>query len=184
MVAEVLGFALNLRAPSLASTAWFKPSLHPPTQCSGPAGVFIHNDDLVFLHNIFHVLLIKTVRLEQLQDGVDFLGPRFKILFLCDWSSALSSDLCAPCINLVQQRRQIRQHKSFRVLGANETLQPFTVRSASWLFSSMANSNSLFPGKGPPSSGPGQIQFGPIHQPRFRVFQKVSTTPRILAGRF
>ena len=37
------------------------------------AGVLVHDDDLVFLHDVLHVELVKAVGLEQLRDGVDLL---------------------------------------------------------------------------------------------------------------
>ena len=47
-----------------------------------PAGELVDDENLVFLDDIFHVLLVKAVGLEQLGDVVDALGLRVIVLLL------------------------------------------------------------------------------------------------------
>ena len=47
-------------------------------------------------------------------------------------------------VDLVQGGGQVRQHEGVRILRAEESCGPFSVRSASWLFSSMAKKSCSF----------------------------------------
>ena len=85
------------------------------------AGVFIDDDDLVFLDDVLHVLLIKAVGLEQLRDGVDALRLGFEFLLQLGLRfQPLARIGFRPGIDLVQRRRQIRQHERIRIFRAQK----------------------------------------------------------------
>ena len=136
--------------------------------------MFIHNDDLVFLHDVFHVLLVKTVSLEQLRDGVDFLGLRFKFLLQLGLGlHALAHVGLRAGVNVMQQGRQIGQHEGFRILGADGVAAFFGEVGVVALFVHGKQQLLFFPVKVHFLLVPVQIQLGLIHQPQILgIFQK------------
>ena len=179
-----LGFALDFNA--FLGLNGLMQTVAPAAAAHEPAGVFIHNDDLVFLDDVFHVFLVKAVGLEQLRDGVDFLGFRFKILL----QSGLGLHAFArigfrPGINLVQQRRQIGQDKGFGVLGADDVAAFFGEIGLVTLFVNGKQQLLFFPVKIHLFLVPVQIQFGLVHQPQvFGVFQEFQQAFGFRVGRF
>ena len=137
-----LGFALDLHAflgfDRLVQTVAPAPAIH------GAPGVFVHDDDLAVFHHVMNVQLVEAVGLEQLGDGVDVAGLRFELgLDFAPSFQPLARVGFRAGVNLMKFHRQIGQHEGVRVLGRMK-LRPFSVRSASWLFSSMAKKSSSF----------------------------------------
>ena len=86
-----------------------------------PAGVFIDNDNLAFLHHVVHVLLVNAVRTEQLRDVVDALGLMVHVLLaLFLFHDPLLWRERLVLINLGELRDQIGQHKGVRIIRAHE----------------------------------------------------------------
>jgi hypothetical protein len=60
----------------------------PPPSAHLAARVFIHDDHLVLLHHVLHVLLKEAVRPQQVRDIVDALAlpvaPRLELVFFLD----------------------------------------------------------------------------------------------------
>src|SRR5579885_2871829 len=67
-----LGFALDGHA-FLGLNGLVQP-VAPAAAGHEPAGVLVHDDDLVVLHDVFDIPLVERIGLEQLRDGVNFLG--------------------------------------------------------------------------------------------------------------
>jgi len=96
----------------------------PPPPRHQAARVFVHDDDLVALDDILHVLLVQTIRLEQLGNGMNALGFGFKLLLEPGFRfQPLARVFLRPRVDRMQRRRQVRQHKGIRVLRA-EVIAP------------------------------------------------------------
>src|SRR5882724_8719383 len=102
--------------------------LHSLVQAIAPAapghqaaGVFVNDDDLIILDDVLNVFLVKGVSLEQLGDGMNALGLGLELLLqFCLGLKAFAGIGFGPDINLVQCRREIREHEGIRVFGAEE----------------------------------------------------------------
>ena len=102
-------------------------SVAPAAAGHEPARVFVHDDDLVLLHDVFHVLLVKAVALKQLRDGMDFFGA---LVSKSCCNRVLASMRFAGIgirngINLMEQRRQVRQHENASGSLGLIALRPF-----------------------------------------------------------
>ena len=86
-----------------------------------PARVLVHDDDLVFLHDVFDVELVKAVSLEQLRDGVDLLrlGLELRLNLRLRLQPFARVGFRAG-VHVVQHRVQIRQHEGIRIFRADE----------------------------------------------------------------
>ncbi len=87
------------------------------------ARIFVHDDDLVVLDHILHVLLIEAIGLEELGDRVDAL--RLGLIFLVKLRLGLRAFAhvgfrLRAVVNFVQRRAQVGQHEGVRVFRAEE----------------------------------------------------------------
>ena len=73
---ERLGFLFNLH-PFLGLNSLVQ-TVRPAPPGHDPAGIFVDNHHLAFLHDIFHIALIQAVGAEQLSDDVNFLACLFE----------------------------------------------------------------------------------------------------------
>ena len=174
---ERLRFALDLHA--FLGLDRLVQAIAPAAAGHQAARVFIHDDDLVVLDDVLHVLLVKAVGLEQLRNGVDALGLglefrlqlglRLQPLARRRFPGRRRSR-AAPCV----RSGSMKASGSFGL----RKLRPFSVKSASWLFSSMAKSSSSFSRVKLHLLLVGvQLQFGLVHQPQIlRIFQHLHQT--------
>ena len=96
-------------------------TIAPAASGHEPTRVLVNDDDFVFLHDVFHVELVKRISLEQLRDRVNLLRLCLEIrLQFCFRLQTFARVGFRARINVVQQRRQIRQHKCVRVFRADK----------------------------------------------------------------
>ncbi len=116
MVARVW-VSRSMATPSLASTAWCRPSLQRRPVIKRP-GVLIHDDDFVFLDDVLDVFLVKAIGLEQLRNGVDALRLGLEFLLQLGFGFKPFARVCfRPRVDLMQGGRQVRQHERVRDLS-------------------------------------------------------------------
>ena len=117
---ERLRFALDLDA--FLGFDGLVQAIAPAAAGHQTAGVFIDDDDLVFLNDVLHVLLIKAVGLEQLGNGVDPLRLGFEFLLeLRFWLPGACAGRSPGRVSIsCNAVRQIRQHERIGILRAAE----------------------------------------------------------------
>ena len=82
--------------------------------------VLVNDHHLVVLHDIFHVELVKRIGFQQLRNRVNLLRLQLKVglqFRLCFQAFACVGFRAG--VNVVQHRRQIRQHKRVGILRAD-----------------------------------------------------------------
>ena len=119
MVAYVW-FSRSTSTPSLASTAWCRPSLQRRPRHFA-ARILVDDDDLAFLDDVFHVFFVNAVGLQQLGGGVQARSRFVKLfgqfIFAAQFVFFRQARIF---VHFREGGSQIRQHEIFRMAGGDD----------------------------------------------------------------